>query len=200
MRCIGDNASDLDLSDLGSVTSSQTDGSIGSTSSSVAGDQSPGSPTTPLTATSSLPDAEAEFQFEVTQSLERAFEEGHSLDNAAVELKTLRMASNVPLRRVREAVVAAIIDNIDFEEGEAMAIQKAKIEKMAGRWGALINKIGGVDGVETIEILQVCSLLLLLLRPCSFIFFVCPGLLCVIDISTVLWPNSGCVLSRRYHR
>src|SRR5271168_2319366 len=48
--------------------------------------------------------ADAEFRTEVTQSLERAFAEGHSVDNAAVELKTLRMASNVPLIRVKEAV------------------------------------------------------------------------------------------------
>lgn len=152
----GDNASNLDLVDPGSVTSSSSqDGSTTSAGSSVAGDQSPTTPATPLTPASSLPDAEKEFQWEVTQSLARAFEEGHSLDNASVELKTLRMASNVPLRRVREAVVAAIVDNIKLVD--SAAAQKTEIEKVIGRWGALINKIGGIDGVETLEILQVCA-------------------------------------------
>ncbi|KAJ3793450.1 hypothetical protein GGU11DRAFT_850892 [Lentinula aff. detonsa] len=41
--------------------------------------------------------AESEFRNEVRLSLECAFTEGHSVDNAAVELKTLRMATNVSL-------------------------------------------------------------------------------------------------------
>ncbi|KAJ7285945.1 nucleotide-diphospho-sugar transferase [Mycena rebaudengoi] len=86
---------------------------------------------------------ESEFHAEVVQSLERAFAEGHSVDNAAVELKTLRMASNVPLSRVREAVVAAIVDKIRIVEG-----------RVIGRWGELIDKIGGVNAVETVSALQ----------------------------------------------
>ena len=97
--------------------------------------------------------AESEFRAEVTQSLERAFAEGHSVDNAAVELKTLRMASNVPLSRVREAVVAAIVEQIKVVEGAIP--QRKEIARIVGRWGSLINKIGGVDPVGTILILQV---------------------------------------------
>lgn len=160
---LGDDALDLELGEPGSIVSSSQDGSSTSGGSSMGGDQSPTSPATPLTPASGLPDADAEFQFEVTQSLERAFEEGHSLDNASVELKTLRMASNVPLRKVREAVIASIVDNVKLVDGAAA--QKGEIERMVGRWGALINKIGGVDGVETIEILQVrCLSLYVLLR------------------------------------
>lgn len=98
--------------------------------------------------------AESEFRTEVTQSLERAFAEGHSVDNAAVELKTLRMASNVPLSRVREAVVAAIVDRIKIVGGGA-APQRAEIASVISRWGQLIDKIGGMDAVETVSILQV---------------------------------------------
>jgi translation initiation factor eIF-2B subunit epsilon len=98
--------------------------------------------------------AESEFRKEVELSLQRAFAEGHSVDNAAVELKTLRMASNVPLGRVREAVVAAIVDQIEIVEG-GFAAQRQEIARVIGRWGALINKIGGVDAVETIFALQV---------------------------------------------
>jgi len=85
-------------------------------------------------------------------SLDRAFAEGHSVDNAAVELKTLRMASNVPLRLVREAVVASIVSRIKIVEGGPP--QRQEIAAMISRWGGLINRIGGVDAVETIEILQ----------------------------------------------
>lgn len=99
--------------------------------------------------------AESEFKTEVTQSLDRAFAEGHTVDDAAVELKTLRMASNVDLKRVREAVVAAIVERIEIVDGDAAA-QREVIAQMIARWGPLINKIGGVDPVETIDILQVC--------------------------------------------
>lgn len=99
---------------------------------------------------------DAEFTTEVKLSLERAFAEGHSVDNAAVELKTLRMASNVPIARVREAVVGSIVDRIKVVEGNP-AQQRAEITTMIGRWGELITKIGGVDAVETISILQVCQ-------------------------------------------
>ncbi|KAL1735216.1 hypothetical protein EV714DRAFT_244033 [Schizophyllum commune] len=97
--------------------------------------------------------AEHEFQKEVRQSLERAFAENHSVDNAAVELKTLRMASNVPLLRVRESVVAAIVERIPIVAGDP-AGQRRAIHQMIGRWGDLINQIGGMDPVETILVLQ----------------------------------------------
>lgn len=99
--------------------------------------------------------AEYEFRVEAKQSLERAFAEGHSVDNAAVELKTLRMASNVPLSRVREAVVGAIVERIKI--GGEVAEQRKEIATVISRWGELINKIGGVDAVEAITALQVSS-------------------------------------------
>ncbi|KAI0306525.1 nucleotide-diphospho-sugar transferase [Multifurca ochricompacta] len=151
---LGDDFADLDLSDPGSVTSEDE----GSSESD--GDTVPQNATVFSSATS-LPSApavkavsagEQEFQTEVRLSLDRAFSEGHSLDNASVELKTLRMASNVPLRRVREAVVAGIVENIPLVEGAVP--QRAQIKKWVDRWGDLINLIGGVDGVETVSILQ----------------------------------------------
>lgn len=108
---------------------------------------------TSLDIPSSASVAETEFRMEVKLSLERAFAEGHSVDNAAVELKTLRMASNVPLSRVRESVVAAIVDRIKSVDGAAA--QRVEISQVIDRWGSLIDKIGGVDPIETISILQV---------------------------------------------
>jgi len=150
-------ASDLDLSDPGSITSPESE------SESESSDDEPRNLrgiTSSASSATSLPDhtlslmADAEFASEVAQSLERAFAEGHSVDNAAVELKTLRMASNVPLRRVREAVVAAIVDRIPFLDNAAQQ-QRKEIATVVGRWGDLITKIGGVDAVETTTILQI---------------------------------------------
>lgn len=163
MSWLGDDASDLELSDPGSVTSSEADSE--SESDPYDDDRirglSPASSSTslPLSTPSNLvaqadSAALSEFQHEVTQSLDRAFAEGHSVDNAAVELKTLRMASNVPLRMVREAVVAGIVSRIKIVDGGGLP-QRREIAAMISRWGGLIDKIGGVDAVETIEILQV---------------------------------------------
>ena len=109
-------------------------------------------------SSSKIPDlssksVEDEFRVEVQASLTRAFAEGHSVDNAAVELKTLRMASNVPLRMVREAVVGGVVDQIKIIE--APALQRAEVTRVIQRWGELILKIGGTEGVETVELLQV---------------------------------------------
>ncbi|KAJ7098016.1 nucleotide-diphospho-sugar transferase [Mycena belliarum] len=150
-RQIGDDGSELETSDAGSSSSdeeSDEDESSGYASGSefrlateVGGTLERG------------PMGEDEFRVEVAQSLERAFAEGHSVENAAVELKTLRMASNVPLSRVREAVVGAIVEHMEVVEGAAG--QRREIQRVVGRWGRLIDLIGGVDAVETVSALQM---------------------------------------------
>jgi translation initiation factor eIF-2B subunit epsilon len=161
---LGDNAPDPHVSEAESVS---TDDASSPSESDVEDnlDESPSSASssasisTPATSSKGVSKEEVEFKLEVTQSLERAFEEGHSVDNASVELKTLRMASNVPLSRVREAVIAALVDRISVVSPEdGAAKQKVEVEKVVERWGELINKIGGIDGVETISILQVSAL------------------------------------------
>ena len=153
---VGENPKDTDNSDeeeTSSEISSEDEDHLRSDVESISG----------ISDISIAPDnlglmADAEFRTEVTQSLERAFAEGHSVDNAAVELKTLRMASNVPLIRVKEAVVAAIVEKIPMVDGDAVS-QRKEIYRVIGRWGELINRIGGVDAVETISILQVTYLI-----------------------------------------
>ena len=160
----GDDAPDLCVSDAESISTSgasspsesDAEDNVGESLSSAS---SSASISTPATSGKGISKEELEFKIEVIQSLERAFEEGHSVDNAAVELKTLRMASNVSLTRVREAIIATLVDRmrvISTEEGPAK--QKAEVENIVERWGELINKIGGIDGVETISILQVLVL------------------------------------------
>ena len=148
--------SDVELSDSLSFTSESP------SESSESDSEYDGHERESLTAPSdtSLPlksnEAEAEFRSEVTQSLERAFAEEHSIDNAAVELKTLRMASNVPLSLVREAVISAVVDRIPMVDGGG-ALQRQEIAKVIERWGELINKIGGINPVESVALLQVIS-------------------------------------------
>lgn len=161
---LGDNASDPYVGDAESIS---TEEPVTPSESDVEDnlDESPSSTSsvasisTPGTQSKGATKEELEFGVEVAQSLERAFEEGHSVDNAAVELKTLRMASNVSLARVREAIITALVGLmrvVDPEEGATK--QKVEVERVVERWGELINKIGGVDGVETISILQVSKL------------------------------------------
>lgn len=148
----------MDFSDAGSVSSS-SDSDSDSDDSDAEFDPNMLAPPLDSSLPLSIPSAgspmgDSEFRTEVTQSLERAFAEGHSVDNAAVELKTLRMASNVPLTRVREAVVAAIVEKIQIVEGGGVP-QRKEIASVVSRWGELIDRIGGVDAVETISALQV---------------------------------------------
>ncbi|KAI0273684.1 nucleotide-diphospho-sugar transferase [Gloeopeniophorella convolvens] len=151
---LGDDFADLVLSDPGSITS-EDEASSDSDDDSITHNASITSSATSApsaAAVGAISAGEQEFQTEVRLSLDRAFSEGHSLENASVELKTLRMASNVPLRRVREAVVAGIVEQIPLVDDAVP--QRVEIKKMIDRWGDLINLIGGVDGVETISILQ----------------------------------------------
>jgi translation initiation factor eIF-2B subunit epsilon len=139
---------------MGSNTSASEDGTEDDESDAELDPKMPSGASLPLDIPGGSPMAESEFRHEVQQSLERAFTEGHSVDNAAVELKTLRMASNVPLTRVREAVVGAIVEKIRLVEGGGAA-QRKEIADVISRWGQLIDRIGGVDAVETISALQV---------------------------------------------
>jgi translation initiation factor eIF-2B subunit epsilon len=101
---------------------------------------------------------EKEFLSECSASLERAFEEGHSVDNAAVELKTLRMASNVPLRRVREVIIRRLMERILAACGGVGTRAAGETRRAIQRWGGLVEAIGGADGVETVEILEVSKI------------------------------------------
>lgn len=192
---IGDDLTDLVLSDPGSITS-EDEQSSDSDDDSFSQNASLASSVTSLPAASAVATisaSEQEFQTEVRLSLERAFSEGHSLENASVELKTLRMASNVPLRRVREAVVAGVVERIPLVEGGVP--QRVEIKKWIDRWGDLINLIGGVDGVETVSILQVCTLFFdVLSRKCPHMSSAVP--LCILNALSIIWADPCSALSK----
>lgn len=95
----------------------------------------------------------SEFLNECHYTLQRGFADGLPVDDVAIELKALRMVTDVPLRRVREVIIGSLVDNIPLDVDGAT--QKKEITQIVKRWGALVSKIGGADGVETVSILQV---------------------------------------------
>lgn len=87
-----------------------------------------------LASLSTAESSQADFESECVQSLERSFAEQHTVDNAAIELKTLRMASNVPLAQVRDVVVPFVL---------ARAHDAAAVPALVARWGGLIESLTG---------------------------------------------------------
>ncbi|SCV74138.1 BQ2448_6570 [Microbotryum intermedium] len=74
-----------------------------------------------------------DFLSECHSSLERSFAENHTVENAAIELKTLRMASNVPLMRVREVVIPFVLKRCLVDPNKTLAVLE--------RWGGLIANL-----------------------------------------------------------
>ncbi|KIL69661.1 hypothetical protein M378DRAFT_184070 [Amanita muscaria Koide BX008] len=148
---IGDDCSDIDISDPDTVSSESESKSSGSESEDDTGyDTTASSDVLPPVKRDAN---ESEFRSEAKQSLVRAFSEGHSIENASVELKTLRMAFDVPLSLAREAVISAVVGWIPIVQGGG-APQRQEIARVIDRWGNMINEIGGVDPVETVTLLQ----------------------------------------------
>ncbi|GAA5946869.1 hypothetical protein JCM3765_002052 [Sporobolomyces pararoseus] len=76
----------------------------------------------------------SEFATECLHSLDRSFAENHTVDNAAIELKTLRMASNVDLGQVRAIAVPYLLKRCDGATNATETIE---------RWGGLIANLTG---------------------------------------------------------
>lgn len=89
----------------------------------------------------------AEFRAEAHASLERAFEEKHAPENAAIELKTLRMASNVPNAEVRYVVVSFVLRRCDVDQPKATA-------DLLDHWGPLLREVAQDDQVEALAAMQ----------------------------------------------
>ncbi|KDQ18101.1 hypothetical protein BOTBODRAFT_52900 [Botryobasidium botryosum FD-172 SS1] len=99
-----------------------------------------------------LGESTSDFKSECTQSLERAFEEGHTVENAAIELKTLRMASNVELELVKDVLVSFLVKHIPIVENAGQ--QRTEVNKLIGRWGRLVSALGADDAVENLVLFQ----------------------------------------------
>lgn len=88
-----------------------------------------------------------EFKNEAVASLTRAFDEGHTTDNAAIELKTLRMASNVPLAEVRRIVIEFLLQRCN-------ANKPKEVEGLLNRWGPLLANVAADDQIEALVMVQ----------------------------------------------
>lgn len=89
-----------------------------------------------------------DFQLEAKASLQRALEEGHTVDNAAIELKTLRMASNVSLSQVRQVAIEVLV-------GKCKSNDAKQVQQLMSRWGKLITRISSDDEADAINLIQV---------------------------------------------
>ncbi|EJU05368.1 nucleotide-diphospho-sugar transferase [Dacryopinax primogenitus] len=98
------------------------------------------------------PRSSANFRSECISSLERALAEGHTVDDAAIELKTLRMASNVTMTEVREVVVEFVVGLVKGDPGSA--VQKNNITPVVERWAGLIINLVASERVEVLLLLQ----------------------------------------------
>ena len=89
----------------------------------------------------------SEFYAEARASLERAFEENHAPENAAIELKTLRMASNVPPEEVRVVVIAYTLSRCSADAAKQTA-------DLLDHWGPLIRDVAQDDQVQALAVMQ----------------------------------------------
>jgi translation initiation factor eIF-2B subunit epsilon len=94
---------------------------------------------------------EGDWEREVEESLHRAFLESHSIDIAALELNTLKMAMNISFADLRSVVIPILLARAD----PAMAPKDIRL--LLARWGPLIGKFVHHldDQVDTIIIISV---------------------------------------------
>ncbi|PKI82944.1 translation initiation factor eIF-2B epsilon subunit, GEF [Malassezia vespertilionis] len=93
-----------------------------------------------------------EFRAEAEASLERSFAEHHAPENAAIELKTLRMASNVSPSEVRRTVIAFVLGHCNVDEAKETA-------DLLDHWGPLIHEMAQDDQIEALALMQsYCAL------------------------------------------
>ena len=72
------------------------------------------------------------FLYEAGESLSRAFAENHSVDDAAIELTSLKMTTNVSFHEIREAIVTAMMNVLISQPGRA--------EPTFAKWSALLSR------------------------------------------------------------
>ena len=79
----------------------------------------------------------AAFYTEARASLARAYEEGHAVENARLELRTLVMGYNAGVDRARTEVDNFLMSQVKVEGGAAKALQSATA--VWGRWGDILE-------------------------------------------------------------
>ncbi|CAG8786163.1 14276_t:CDS:10 [Dentiscutata erythropus] len=99
-----------------------------------------------------------EFFKEVSQTLERAFLDGHTVDIASLELNTLRMASNTTFHDLRVGVIPTILGQVDNENflTSTEEVNVVQYKRILEKWGPLIGKLihSRQDQIDALHILQ----------------------------------------------
>ncbi|KDN53379.1 hypothetical protein K437DRAFT_230602 [Tilletiaria anomala UBC 951] len=88
-----------------------------------------------------------DFHEEALASLNRAYDEKHQISNISIELKTLRMSSNVPPKEVCSTVVAFTLSKCD-------ATKPKELVETMDHWGELIASVASDDEIEAISVMQ----------------------------------------------
>ncbi|KAF9585534.1 hypothetical protein BGW38_001935 [Lunasporangiospora selenospora] len=97
---------------------------------------------------------------EVSQTLERAFREQHEVEIAALELNTLRMASNSSFQEMRKRIIPSVLKHIDMAApapaAGAVKANGRSVKEVLQRWGPLIGKMihDDSDQVDGLLVLQ----------------------------------------------
>lgn len=79
------------------------------------------------------------FYTEARASLARAYDEGHSIENAILELRTLVMGYNAGIDRAREEVIHFLLSRVNVSGGAAQILASAT--SVFGRWGKLAESL-----------------------------------------------------------
>lgn len=95
----------------------------------------------------------AAFERECRTSLDRSFEEGHTVENASIELKTLRMATNVTMKQVTGVAVSYMCERIEAGPTASAAQVAASVDELVERWGGLITSLTGTSQSGMVEAL-----------------------------------------------
>ncbi|KAI9316229.1 nucleotide-diphospho-sugar transferase [Dichotomocladium elegans] len=94
----------------------------------------------------------AEFRKEIAQTLDRSIRENHSVEEAAIEITSLRMSHNGSYDLVREVMIPMLLDSVDVSKNAASSIRA-----MLNKWAALIIKAthGREDQVHVLRLFQI---------------------------------------------
>ncbi|KAL7425002.1 translation initiation factor eIF-2B epsilon subunit, GEF [Cryptotrichosporon argae] len=87
------------------------------------------------------------FHTEARASLERAYDEGHTVENALLELKTLVMGYNSGIDAARKDVVDFLLSKTPFSGGAAHVLAAAT--GIWARWGGIVDSLTR-DGSEIV--------------------------------------------------
>ena len=93
----------------------------------------------------------SDWKREVQQTLARAISENHSIDIAALELNTLKMAMNITFQNLREVVLPSLLRQVDVAKGPQ------SVNAVFKQWAKLVSRFthGEEDQANVLSILQV---------------------------------------------